>query len=76
MAHKKLMGFLKFQFCQVKNLASEHTRREHGLEKKPKLFVRNVARQTVSTYFVFPSDIELYPRYVIVRLNERRWCSV
>ena len=35
MAHKKLMGFLKFQFCQVKNLASEHTRREHGLEKKP-----------------------------------------
>ena len=25
--------------------------------------VRNVARQTVSTHFVFPSDIELYPRW-------------
>ena len=24
---------------------------------------RNVARQTVSTHFVFPSDIELYPRW-------------
>ena len=24
MAHKKLMGFLEFQFCQVKNLATEH----------------------------------------------------
>ena len=24
MTHKKLMGFLKFQFCQVKNLASDH----------------------------------------------------
>ena len=26
------------------------------------LFVRNIARQTVSTHFVFASDIELYPR--------------
>ena len=24
---------------------------------------RNVARQTVATHFVFPSDIELYPRW-------------
>ena len=24
---------------------------------------RNVARQTVSTHYVFPSDIELYPRW-------------
>ena len=29
---------------------------------QPLFFTRNVARQTVSTHFVFPSDIELYPR--------------
>ena len=28
MTHKKLMGFLKFQFCQVKNLASAQLKRE------------------------------------------------
>ena len=31
-------------------------------KNKPLLF-RNVARQTVSTHYVFPSDIELYPRF-------------
>ena len=36
------------------------TGRAHGLQKL--LLIRNVARQTVSTHFVLPSDIKLYPR--------------
>ena len=33
-----------------------------GKTSKNVPFVRNIARQTVSTHFVFPSDVELYPR--------------
>jgi len=36
-------------------------KKQNGLDY-PVNLARNVARQTVSTHFVFPSDVELYPR--------------
>jgi len=39
---------------------TESYKKQNGLDY-PVNVARNVARQTVSTHFVFPSDIELYP---------------
>ena len=44
-------------------------------KNKPLLF-RNVARQTVSTHYVFPSDIELYALMLMNSKHEKTLSDV